>query len=275
MAGLRTTLYCILGTGGLLFVWLFGARPFSLLVDRFHTVLIESPPLDHVRYDRGVLELGRMGLYAMLSKSGLPAEVTLGSGGRAILISCGHSFPLGPGHTALNGSGAAVIDLAPDPGDGVTVTVERSALSWPTPFEVNFMTGHSPSWKRSIYCRLRWVKRSGACLEMLWREEQNFYEDTGWVPRTIEASTSGLTRVSIAGAAGLEEAAVQYLRSTKHWERSEYRLEDRGPASDGAEEILVALHRDDERSSRPGAGRSVELRVDYESRRVTRETGYQ
>jgi hypothetical protein len=48
-------------------------------------------------------------------------------------------------------------------------------LSWPTPFEFNFMTGHSPSWKRHLYYRLLWKKPSGPALDMVWRYEQSFY----------------------------------------------------------------------------------------------------
>ena len=37
------------------------------------------------------------------------------------------------------------------------------------------MTGHSPSWKRHLYYKLRWKKTSGATLGMIWRYEQFFY----------------------------------------------------------------------------------------------------
>jgi hypothetical protein len=47
-------------------------------------------------------------------------------------------------------------------------------LSWPV-FEINFMTGSSPYLKRHVYGRLKWTKRSGANLELLWRIEQRYY----------------------------------------------------------------------------------------------------
>jgi hypothetical protein len=73
-----------------------------------------------------------------------------------------------------------------------------SALSWPTPLDLNFMTGHSPSWKRHHYYQLTWKKPSGANLEMLWRYEQYFYPGSGWGSgfMTREGST-GLIRVDI------------------------------------------------------------------------------
>jgi len=136
---------------------------------------------------------------------------------------------------------------------------------------MNLVTGVSPSWRRNAYCRLPWTKRSGAKLEMLWRLTQGYYRDGGWSPQEIDFITVGLVRTRITEAKDLENAAVQYLSRNKHWDRSEYRLEDRGPSSNSSEEIIFALHRHDEKSRHPGAGRSVELRLGYKSRRVTRE----
>jgi hypothetical protein len=110
---------------------------------------------------------------------------------------------------------------------------------------------------------------------MLWRATQGYYNIGGWSPPEIHVITNGLMRTRITEAADLENAAVQYLGHTKHWDRSEYRLEDSGPSSDLREEIIFALHRDDEQSPHPGAGRSIELRLGYKSRRVTREIAAQ
>jgi hypothetical protein len=48
--------------------------------------------------------------------------------------------------------------FVPDPGDDVSLVVSRSVISWPAPFELNFMTGAAASWKRNLYYRLRWKK---------------------------------------------------------------------------------------------------------------------
>ena len=43
----------------------------------------------------------------------------------------------------------------------------HSVLSWPTPFDINLMTGQSPSWKRHTYYEILWKKSVGANLRML------------------------------------------------------------------------------------------------------------
>ncbi len=89
-------------------------------------------------------------------------------------------------------------EFAPQPGDKISLTIRRSFLSWPTPFDFNFMSGHSPSWKRNRYYQLRWQKSSGRKLEMLWRYEQYFYRGDGWTSgmMTREGST-GLIKAEI------------------------------------------------------------------------------
>jgi hypothetical protein len=65
------------------------------------------------------------------------------------------------------------------------------------------MTGHSPSWKRHLYYKLRWKKTTGSTLDMIWRYEQFFYGQqlipgNGWGNgfMTREGST-GLIQVAI------------------------------------------------------------------------------
>ena len=94
--------------------------------------------------------------------------------------------------------GAENLATVPPAGDDAFIEIRRSILSWPTPFDLNFMTGQSPSWKRHLYYRLLWKKPSGAKLEMLWRYEQYFYPGNGWASgfMTREGST-GLIQVVI------------------------------------------------------------------------------
>ena len=80
-------------------------------------------------------------------------------------------------------SEAENLATVPPAGDDAFIEIRRSILSWPTPFDFNFMTGHSPSWKRHLYYRLALEKPSGAKLEMLWRYEQYFYPGNGWAER--------------------------------------------------------------------------------------------
>jgi len=74
----------------------------------------------------------------------------------------------------------------------------HSVLSWPTPFDFNFTTGHSPSWKRQLHYQLLWKKASGANLQMLWRYEQFFYPRSRWGSRFMtREGTTGLIMVDI------------------------------------------------------------------------------
>jgi hypothetical protein len=68
---------------------------------------------------------------------------------------------------------------------------------------------------------------------------------------------------------------ARYLNEKKHWDRADYQLEDSGPSNGGTEESFFAPHRGDESATAPGAGRSVELLVDYRTRQVTRAIGGQ
>src|SRR5258708_26429326 len=61
----------------------------------------------------------------------------------------GKVFPLGPLR-----SEAENLATVPPADDAAFIEVRRSILSWPTPFEFNFMTGQSPSWKRYLYYRI-------------------------------------------------------------------------------------------------------------------------
>ncbi|MGD0120919.1 MAG: hypothetical protein ABSD30_22855, partial [Candidatus Binatus sp.] len=98
-------------------------------------------------------------------------------------------------------AGTGEFDITPDPGDEVALVVDRSLISWPTFFEMNFMTGQSPLWRRDLYYRLTWKKPSGAKLALVWRFEQGFYSTDGWTSGTMtrEGST-GLIQADIVNA---------------------------------------------------------------------------
>ncbi|HJT46338.1 MAG TPA: hypothetical protein VJ721_08730, partial [Chthoniobacterales bacterium] len=83
--------------------------------------------------------------------------------------------------------------------DTAAIVIEHSVLAWPNFFEVNFMTGNSPKWKRYIYRKLNWTRSNGAKLEMLWRYEQFFYRNDGWVEAfMVRPESTGLIRVEIS-----------------------------------------------------------------------------
>jgi hypothetical protein len=81
-----------------------------------------------------------------------------------------------------------------EPGETTSITPDLSVVSWPTPLDINRMGGRSPSWRRYLYCRLSWVKASGARLDMLWRYEQGYFSEGGW---GLANPPGGLVRVDI------------------------------------------------------------------------------
>jgi hypothetical protein len=101
-----------------------------------------------------------------------------------------------PGHAIVLGRVDDSLGIKPSAGDKARFDIEHSMMSWPTPLAINFMTGHSPAWKRHVYYRLIWEKPDGARLEMVWRYEQWFYED--WASGFMTTpGTTGLIRVDI------------------------------------------------------------------------------
>jgi hypothetical protein len=87
---------------------------------------------------------------------------------------------------------------AAKPGDDVRVKASGSLLNRPTPFEISWLGGRLPWWKRYVYNRLVWKKPSGASLEMRWRYEQRWYAKTGWgEPLMMWNSQTGLLCVKI------------------------------------------------------------------------------
>ena len=111
---------------------------------------------------------------------------------RFVIESAGHSIALGRLGDSLGREPA----VKPEAGDKAHFTIERSIWSWPTPLDINFISGHSPSWKRHLYYRLVWEKPTGGRLEMLWRYEQYFYD--GWASGFMtRQGTVGLIRVDI------------------------------------------------------------------------------
>jgi hypothetical protein len=181
----------------LLAAWVFGGRHISLFIDRFETVEVASSRINSIVYEGsgngGVLTVNNLAL----SLNDVSPKISLSIGStkdnQVALASGGKVFAFGPPR-----SEAESLDAVPPAGDEAFITIRRSTLSWPTPFDLNFMTGQSPSWKRHLYYRLLWKKPSGAKLAMLWRYEQYFYPGKGWASgfMTRQGST-GLVKLEI------------------------------------------------------------------------------
>lgn len=181
----------------ILATWIFGGRQVSLFVDRFGTIETASNRVKSLVYEGngtgGILRINDLEL-GLNDRNGPAPNIGTTKNDQLGLANGGKVFAFGPAR-----SEAENLAIAPPAGDDAFIEIRRSILSWPTPFEVNFMTGHSPSWKRHLYYRLLWKKPSGARLEMLWRYEQYFYPGNGWASgfMTREGST-GLIQLDIS-----------------------------------------------------------------------------
>ena len=176
--------------------WIFYGRQISLLLDRFGTIEMTSARINSIAYQGngtgGILHVNDLGL-SLNDRNGPAPSIGTTKNDQLALADRGKVFAFGPVRTE-----AENLATVPPAGDDASIEIRRSILNWPTPFELNFMTGHSPSWKRHLYYRVHWKKSSGANLEMLWRYEQYFYPGNGWASgfMTRQGST-GLIRVEI------------------------------------------------------------------------------
>src|SRR4029077_9509538 len=176
--------------------WIFYGHKISLLLDRVGTIEMTSARINSMAYQGngtgGILHVNDLEL-GLNDRNGPAPSIGTTKNDQLALADRGKVFAFGPVRTE-----AESLATVPPAGDNTSIEIRRSILNWPTPFEVNFMTGHSPSWKRHLYYRVRWKKSSGATLEMLWRYEQFFYPGNGWASGFMnrEGST-GLIRVDL------------------------------------------------------------------------------
>ena len=176
--------------------WIFYGHQISLLLDRVGTIEMTSARINSIAYQGngtgGILHVNDLEL-SLNDRNGPAPSIGTTKNDHLALADRGKVFAFGPVRTE-----AENLDTVPPAGDDASIEIRRSILNWPTPFEVNFMTGHSPSWKRHLYYRVHWKKSSSATLEMLWRYEQYFYPSNGWASgfMTRQGST-GLIRAEI------------------------------------------------------------------------------
>ena len=176
--------------------WIFYGHQISLFLDRFGTIEMTSGRINSIVYQGngtgGIFHVNDLEL-SLNDRNGPAPSIGTTKNDQLALAERGKVFAFGPVRTE-----AENLATVPPAGDDASIEIRRSILNWPTPFETNFMTGHSPSWKRHLYYRVRWKKSSGTNLEMLWRYEQFFYPGNGWTSgfMTRKGST-GLIRVDI------------------------------------------------------------------------------
>lgn len=178
---------------GLFCAWLFAGHRIVLLLDRYRTEQVSVRSFRTVNYEGngngGILHLDETAV--SLNETGEGAQqphVGTTPAGELALSYAGKVFPFGP----LPKESDALALRVPD-NDHASIELRRSIMPWPNFFEMNFMTGNSPRWKRNRYQHLTWQKQNGAKLDMWWRFEQFYYVGDGWVDNF--ASDPGLTGV--------------------------------------------------------------------------------
>ena len=182
-------------------LWLWRGRDFSMLIDRFQVIETRSRAIKTIVYEGsgagGILHVDDLDLSLNETELGA-ARPSIGTtkDDQLALSFGGKVFPFGPTQA---GTGS-LVTAAPS-GDVATASIQHSPISWPNFFEINFITGKSPSWKRHIYQKLVWRKPTGAKLEMLWRYEQFFYPEDRWTAAFMSRpGSTGLIRIDISNA---------------------------------------------------------------------------
>jgi hypothetical protein len=200
-------------------LWLVTARWCSLLADQIATVRLGNLPASPVGWNGVYLQFGEgaegevgpkgwdgadllRGGHILDSSGPGPdysqaAAISVDASDRLVIAAGATSFTLGSRAGALIGGDGPIPAFAADPGDTASLVIERSWLSWPTPMDLNFITGRGSSWRRHLYYRLSWKKKSGAELTMLWRFEQGFDAVNGWKAAGNGDGATGLVRVDI------------------------------------------------------------------------------
>ena len=182
-------------------LWIFRGREISSFIDRYWTVETQSVPIQSIAYEGsgsgGILICNGVSFSLNDVRPDLSLSVGSTKDNQLALATSGKVFPFGPLTSTSENTGERLATVPPL-GDQAFLAIRHSVLSWPTPFDLNFMTGHSPSWKRHIYQEIRWKKSSGAKLQMLWRYEQFLYPSNGWASgfMTRQGST-GLIRIEM------------------------------------------------------------------------------
>ena len=189
------------GAAALAALWIFRGREISSFIDRYWTAETRSGSIQSIAYEGngtgGILIVNDVSLSLNDVRPELSFSVGSTKDNQLALATSGKVFAFGPLTSTSEDTGERLATVPPL-GDQAFLGIRHSVLSWPTPLDLNFMTGHSPSWKRHIYQEIRWKKSSGAKLQMLWRYEQFFYPGNGWTSglMTREGST-GVIRVDI------------------------------------------------------------------------------
>ncbi len=161
----------------ILAAWVLAGRALISFLDRFGTVKEADLPVGDFGIDANEFLIGRHRWWL-----GKTLRVAPDSRQRVTVTWQGRTFTLGP-VTRCYASPDPHYEFTPDPDDRISFVKRRSRAAWPTPLEFSIMGGSVPSWRRRSYNRLSWRKASGARLDLLWRDEEDFYRGAGWTDR--------------------------------------------------------------------------------------------
>jgi hypothetical protein len=244
-------------------LWLLLGRRIVMLVDMVFPGSPTPTEIGDLQIDAEAFAIGSHG-WPFARGDELDLKVAMGPNNRLVLATGPRAFTFGQVKIRWANKPEPAYLFIPDPGDSVSFTRDVSRLEWHTPFAFSFMGGRVAKRHRYAYDRLRWKKKSGAALEIVWRSEQQFMD--AW----YDQWNYRLTKLSIKMSPA-ETAAVAYL-AAKGWKVGEYRLESEVPAA--SEDVVNAIYLADEAAPHPGGGKSVSLRVNRSTKAIS-ETAWQ
>src|SRR5438874_13510895 len=121
-------------------LWILRGREVSLFIDRFGTIEIASTRINSIVYEGsgggGILHINDLAL-GLNDKNGPTPNIGTTKDGQLALAAGGKVFVFGPPR-----SEAENLAAVPPTNDDALIAFRRSFLSWPTLFDLNFMTGH-------------------------------------------------------------------------------------------------------------------------------------
>src|SRR5437762_2406320 len=130
-------------------LWVVSAKPTSMLLDRFWTVEIDSRPISRLGFVAPGNNVTRIGIDELPMSLTLPnnhsllLDLQVNAPGDLVVMLGRNSIALGRSENSSAEPNTVIVK--PVPADRTSFRIKRSILSWPTPLDLNFMTGHSPS----------------------------------------------------------------------------------------------------------------------------------
>lgn len=185
---------------GALFAWWFAAGSnFVALVDRVSTVADGRPTSpNEFTFDEGNEATSEPSALSFGSRRRLVAtdwRIVEKPAGHISLETAQGTLLLGAlTRCSTSAAGKHSYTFVPEPGDVVSLTRQRSRLSWPRPFVVSWLGGRLPFWSRYVYDRLEWRKADGKTFDAIWRDEQRLNPGDSWMDMYDAASPTTTLR---------------------------------------------------------------------------------